>query len=73
MTELPTSDFLFFLYTYYPCNEINLNPNFDDVSVLHVELSWCLAVFHFAAIEVEAYLTLSVYRHPGQVLGEDRA
>ncbi len=48
-----------------------LNPNFDDVSVLHVQLSRRLAVGHFGAVEMEADPSLGAGGHLGQVLGED--
>lgn len=50
-----------------------LSPNFNYVSILHVELSWRLALCYFGAIEVEADLSLGAYRHFGQILGEDGA
>lgn len=52
---------------------IDLGPNFDDVTVLHVEVCRSLPVRHFAAIKVEAHLTLGGGGHLGHVLGEDGA
>lgn len=49
------------------------NPDFDDVSVLHVQLSRRLAVCHFGAVELKADVSLGGDRHLGQILGEDGA
>ena len=51
----------------------DLNPDFDDVAVLHVQLSRRLSVRHFAAVEVEANLPAIHGRHLGHKLGEDGA
>lgn len=52
---------------------MTLSPNFDDVSVLHVQLSRRLSVRHFAAVEVEADRPLGDGGHIWQVPGEDGA
>lgn len=47
------------------------DPDFDDVTVLHVELRRRLAARHFGAVEMEAHFLLILVGHLGHVLEED--
>lgn len=48
-------------------------PDFNDVSVLHVQLRRRLAVRHMGAVEEETDFSPGAGWDVGQVLGEDRA